>query len=45
MSLFVAGMLEGDGTLRNVFLSAAQHDQLSQDLCPVPVVEQHNARG
>lgn len=38
-------MLQGDGTVRDVYLPTAQHDGFSQDLCSVPFVEQHNARG
>lgn len=39
------GMLQGDSTVRDIYLSTAQHDKFSQDLCPVTFVEQHNARG
>ena len=45
VSLCVVGVLQGDGTMRDVYLSAAQHDQVSQDLCPVPFVERHDVRG
>lgn len=38
-------MLQGDSTVRDIYLSTAQHDKFSQDLCPVTFVEQHNARG
>lgn len=41
----VEGMLQGDSTVRDVYLPTAQHDGFSQDLCSVPFVEQHNARG
>lgn len=44
-SLYVEGLLKGDSTMRDVHLSAAQHDGFSQDLCPVPLVEQHDVRG
>ncbi len=38
-------MLQGDSAMRDIYLPTAQHDRFSQDLCPVPFVEQHNARG
>lgn len=39
------GLPSEHGSLCDVHLPAAQHDQISQDSRPVPSVEQHNARG
>lgn len=38
-------MFQGVSSVCEVYLPAAQHDELSQDFRLLPFVEQHNARG
>lgn len=43
--LFFKGLRHADGSLRDIYVPAAQHDWISHDLRPVPTVEQHDAWG
>lgn len=43
--IYLEGLLQRDSKLCDIYLSPAQHVHFSQDLCPVPTVEQYNAGG
>lgn len=45
LTLSLEGLLAGDGQMREVYLPSAQRLQISSNLCPLPLVEQHHVGG